>query len=183
MKQTPDGDEIVFRYQSILVPYSSVERDYYVGIGISTDKTTGTVEGFINRDGLHDSMPHIPRRCLQREFDSLECINDLLEMMIDAEHSETEEREAKFGEKMISLDVRFWTDGIAEEKGMIVPKHAAAAGVVKLNRNDSHGIKTTADPIIFNSPMQLLDAIEKLLIREGITLHLSSQTRKYVSTE
>ena len=103
--------------------------------------------------------------------------------MNESQVKELEEQEAKHGEKMISLDVRFWTDGIAETQGMIVPKHAVAAGVVKLNRNDSHGIKTTPDPVIFNTPMQLLEAIEELLIREGITLHLSSTMRRYVSTE
>ena len=103
--------------------------------------------------------------------------------MNESEVKEIEEREAKHGEKMISIDVRFWTDGIAKEKGMIVPKHAVAAGVVKLNRNDLHGIKTTADPVLFNTPMQLLTAIEELLIREGITLHLSSTMRRYVLKE
>ena len=103
--------------------------------------------------------------------------------MNESQVKELEDREAKHGEKMISLDVRFWTDGIAETQGRIVPKHAVAAGVIKLNRNDSHGIKTTPDPVIFNTPMQLLEAIEELLIREGITLHLSSTMRRYVSTE
>ena len=103
--------------------------------------------------------------------------------MNESQVKEIVEREAKHGEKMISLDVRFWTDGIAEKEGMIVPKHAIAAGVVKLNRNDSHGIKTTANPVIFNTPMQLLEAIEELLIREGITLHLSSTMHRYVSKE
>ena len=103
--------------------------------------------------------------------------------MHESQVKEIEEREAKHGEKMISLDVRFWTDGIAETADMIVPKHAVAAGVVKLNRNDSHGIKTTANPVIFNTPMQLLEAIEELLIQEGITLHLSSTMRRYISKE
>ena len=75
--------------------------------------------------------------------------------MNESEVKEIEEREAKHGEEMISIDVRFWTDGIAEKDGMIVPKHVVAAGIVKLNRNDSHGIKTTADPVIFNTPIQL----------------------------
>ena len=103
--------------------------------------------------------------------------------MNESQVTEIEERKAKHGEKMISLDVRFWTDGIADTQGMIVPKHAVAAGVVKLNRNDSHGIKTTPNPVVFNTPMQLLTAIEKLLIREGVTLHLSSTMRRYVSKE
>lgn len=103
--------------------------------------------------------------------------------MAESTVKEIEEREAKWGEKMISLDVRFWTDGIAETENMIVPKHALAAGVVKLNRNDAHGIKTTSNPIPFNTPLQLLEAVEELFIREGITLHLSSTMRRYFSDE
>ena len=82
--QTPNGDEIAIRRQSILVPYHNVPRDYYVGVGISRDKITGTVEGFIHRTGLHPSGPEIQRPCHQREFDSLEYIGDLLEIMPEA---------------------------------------------------------------------------------------------------
>lgn len=85
--QTPDGDEISIRFQSILVPCDNEPRDYYVGVGISRDKKIGTVEGFIDRDGLHPSEHYIPDPCLQREFGSLKCISDLLEMMPEAENS------------------------------------------------------------------------------------------------
>ena len=85
--QTPDGDEISIRFQSILVPCDNEPRDYYVGVGISKDKTIGTVEGFIDRDGLHPSEHYIPDPCLQRKFGSLKCIGDLLEMMPEAENS------------------------------------------------------------------------------------------------
>jgi hypothetical protein len=33
-----------------------------------------------------------------------------------------------------------WTDGIAESKGRIQPKHCWDAGVIKIQRNDTHGI-------------------------------------------
>jgi hypothetical protein len=35
-----------------------------------------------------------------------------------------QDREAKYSERMIEVKVRFWTDGIAEGKGIIRPKHA-----------------------------------------------------------
>ena len=103
--------------------------------------------------------------------------------MDESQVKEIEEREAKRGEKTISLNVRLWTDGIAEKDGMIVPKHAVAAGEVQIRKNESHSIKPTGKPVIFNTPMQLLKAIEELLIRERITLHLSSTMRGYVSKE
>ena len=84
--QTPDGNEISIRFQSILVPYDNEPKDYYVGVGISKDKVTGTVEGFIDRDGLHPSEHYITDPCLQRKFESLKCIGDLLEMMPEAEN-------------------------------------------------------------------------------------------------
>ena len=36
--------------------------------------------------------------------------------------SSAEDRDARFGERMIELKVRFWTDGIAEGKGRIRDK-------------------------------------------------------------
>lgn len=84
--QPPDGNEISIRLQSILVPYDNEPKDYYVGVGISKDKKTGTVEGFIHRAGLHPSEDYIPDPCLQRKFESLKCIRALLEMMPEAEN-------------------------------------------------------------------------------------------------
>ncbi len=87
--QTCDGQTVdvkASKFQSIVVPYNNKPRDYYVGVGISTDKTIGTVEGFIHRDGLKPSESNIPDPCLQRKFESLKCIEDLLEMMPEAEN-------------------------------------------------------------------------------------------------
>jgi hypothetical protein len=50
-------------------------------------------------------------------------------------------QEAKHGEKMIEVKLRFWTNDIAEKKGDVIPKHAWSSGVVRVERNDSHGIK------------------------------------------
>ena len=91
-----------------------------------------------------------------------------------------EEREAKHGEKMISVDVRFWTDDIADGENMVIPKTGWTHGVVKINRNDSHGIKQSGNPIPFNSLMELPAKIEELLIREGITLRRNSNMRRYI---
>ncbi len=91
-------------------------------------------------------------------------------------------REAKWGKRMIELKVRFWTDNIAQGKGMIHPKHAWASGVVRIERNDFHGI-VPEDPLHFNSMMEIGTAIEKVLIQHGIKIHASSRMRKYLLPE
>jgi len=90
-----------------------------------------------------------------------------------------ESREAKFGERMIEVKVRFWTDGIAEGEGQIVPKHAWTSGVVRMGRNKSHNIKTK-NPRPFNSLMDLPRIVEMVLIDHGVKLHRIGKTAKYV---
>jgi len=63
-------------------------------------------------------------------------------------------REAKCGERMIEVKVRFWTGQIAEGEGQILPKHAWTSGVVRMERNESHSI-IPKDPRPFNSLMEL----------------------------
>jgi hypothetical protein len=98
---------------------------------------------------------------------------------MEAEIRAIEEREAKYGQKMIEVKVRFWTDSIAETKGNIEPKRAWSSGVVRIQRNPNHGI-TPGSPIPFNSLMDLTAKIEKLLIQQGITLLPSRVMRKYM---
>lgn len=83
---------------------------------------------------------------------------------------------------MIEVRVRFWTDKIAEEKNKVIPGHAWTGGVVMLERNASHGI-APLEPLPFNSLADLPGKIEKLLIAQGVTLHLSSRERKYLVSE
>ena|ERR1700732_4219096 len=89
------------------------------------------------------------------------------------------ERTAKHGEKRICVKVEFWTEKLAREAGKIRPKNARTSGTVRMQRNDAHGIKT-GNPIPFLSLMEIPSAIEKLLIREGVTLHLNPKMKKYV---
>jgi hypothetical protein len=89
-------------------------------------------------------------------------------------------QEAKWGEKMIEVKVRFWTNNIAEEKGKIRPRHAWASGVVRIDANRAHGIRPTK-PIPFHSLMDLSAVIEKVLISHGITLHAPRKMQKYVA--
>ncbi len=88
-------------------------------------------------------------------------------------------REAKSGERMIEVRVRFWTDEIAEGEGRIIPKHAWTSGVVRMQRNESHGI-VPKNPRPFNSLMGLSQVIEKVLIEHGIALHRIGKMVKYI---
>lgn len=90
-----------------------------------------------------------------------------------------EDREARHGEKMIELKVRFWTDEIAEGKGRIRPKHAWTRGIITIERNDPHGIVPKRG-CPFNSLMELPATVEKVLIDHGIKLHLYSKMDRYI---
>ena len=90
------------------------------------------------------------------------------------------EVEAKYGDKMIELTIRFWTDSIAEAEGKVRPKHAWAAGVVSMQANKSHGI-APIKPIPFHTLMDLPAVIEKVVMQAGIQLHPGRKMQKYVS--
>jgi hypothetical protein len=88
---------------------------------------------------------------------------------------------APHGEKMIEVKVRFWTNNIAGQ-GKIVPKAARTAGVVRIERNDAHGIKPRK-PLPFNTLAEIPAAIERTLIDHGIVLQPSRKMRKYISNK
>ena len=71
---------------------------------------------------------------------------------------------------MIVMEIRFWTDKIAEGKDKVKPKNAWTAGVVQMSKNDLHGIKPKP-PINFNSLTHLGATVEECLRKNGITLH------------
>ena len=90
------------------------------------------------------------------------------------------EKEAIQGKKMIEIKLRFWTDEIAESKGKIIPKHCWDTGVVRIARNDLHGITPDA-PIPFNSLLEILSKIEKVLENHKIKLHRGGKAKRYYS--
>ena len=75
--------------------------------------------------------------------------------------ADIEAKKAPHGEKMIEVKFRFFTNAIAVEDGKIVPKHAAA-GVVRIERNEAHGI-TPGSPKPFHSLFNI-SLIERVLI-------------------
>jgi len=96
--------------------------------------------------------------------------------------SEVVAKVAKHGQKMVEIKIRFWTDDIAAEKEKVVPKHAWTANVVRIERNNAHGI-TPSQPVPFNSLLDLGTAIEKVLVGHGVVLHSSTKMKKYFAGE
>jgi len=90
-----------------------------------------------------------------------------------------ESHEAKLGEKMIEIRVRFWTDELAEKARQIMPKHAWTSGVVRMARNESHDIRPK-NPRPLNSLMDLPRIIEMVLIEHGIKLHRLGKMAKHI---
>ena len=80
---------------------------------------------------------------------------------------------------MIEVEVRFWTNDIAEGKGRIKPRHAWTIGAVRMERNESHGI-IPGYPRPFNSLMEIPVLIEKILMEHEITLHRDKKMEKYI---
>jgi hypothetical protein len=81
--------------------------------------------------------------------------------------------------KMISIEIKFWTNDINPDGG-VMPKHAWDAGMIKLHMNDRHGIPSTPTKP-FHSLMQINNVIEDLLIENGIKLHHSRLSNIYYS--
>jgi hypothetical protein len=94
--------------------------------------------------------------------------------------SEIEAAEARHGERMIEVRLRFWTNDIAEGDGMIIPKHAWSSGVVRIQPNASHGIQPSS-PRPFHSLLDVGAVIERVLIEYGIKLHPSRRMKRYLS--
>ena len=89
--------------------------------------------------------------------------------------------EAHRGERMIEVKLRFWTNGIARGEGNVRPRHAWSGGVVRMERNETHGIKPK-NPKPFHSLLDVGAVIEKVLIQHGIQLHPGRRMRKYFSS-
>ena len=78
---------------------------------------------------------------------------------------------------MIVLELRFWTNNIADRG--ILPKHAWSSGMVRLRANPSHGIKSRRTRP-FHTLADMPATVERVLIDHGIVLHPSPKMRKYV---
>src|SRR5437868_6626914 len=79
-------------------------------------------------------------------------------------------RERADDNKMISVEIKFWTNKIAENKGDIIPRVAREAGVIKVLSNSRHGIKGNVKPIPFHSLPHLSVKLEDALVENEIEL-------------
>jgi hypothetical protein len=86
------------------------------------------------------------------------------------------------GNRMIQVNLLFWTNDIAAASGGLVPKHAWSSGIVRLERNSAHGIGAGQE-VFFHSLMDITAQIERLLLSNGIMLHPGRKMSKYVSTK
>lgn len=94
--------------------------------------------------------------------------------------SPTRDRKANRNERTIELKIRFHTDKLSDRgSGWIIPKHAWEVGKVEIIRNQSHGI-VPSEIASFTSLMELPRAIEKILVKHEIKLHLSRHMAKYL---
>jgi hypothetical protein len=94
--------------------------------------------------------------------------------------SDAASRDAAQGERMIKVKLRFWTNDIAEE-GKVVAKHAWSAGVIRMERNNTHGIHPWSTKTVSLAAGHRCSD-RKTLLEHGVLLHPSRRMRKYVMT-
>jgi len=90
-----------------------------------------------------------------------------------------EPREAKQGEKMIEIKLRFWTDGIARKRGQVITKNAWTSGMISMEKNKSHDIEPGKSRP-FHTLLDIGSVVEKMLIEHGVILHPSRKMKKYI---
>ena len=91
----------------------------------------------------------------------------------------SDEMVAPHGEKMIEVNLRFWTNNIAKGGNKIKKKHCWDRGIVRFTKNNSHGIDPLKS-IKFNSIAEIPSVIEKVFISHKIKVHRSPKSKKYL---
>ena len=76
-------------------------------------------------------------------------------------------------EKTVTITVRLWSDQITPE---MRPKHIVSSGTIYLRRNKTHDVKPATD--FFGTLQEIPFRIEKLLKKNGITLHPSKTAER-----
>ena len=84
--------------------------------------------------------------------------------------------------KMISIEIKLWTDGLAATAGAVRPKHAWSGGMVYVPSNALHGIKASKTKP-FNSMADLAVVIEDAIIAHGIKLHPGTKMKLYMAED
>lgn len=72
-------------------------------------------------------------------------------------------------DKVIKIEVHFWTNGILPDKKKRIPKVACDYGTIHILKNQGHGIKRSK-PIHYGALTELPAVIEKAFAERGIRL-------------
>jgi hypothetical protein len=85
----------------------------------------------------------------------------------------------KWGERMIEVKIKFFTNDIAPEgKGKrIKPKTCWDSGFIVMERNGLHEI-TPSNPVPFNSLQKMMGKLEDVLIAHGIEMRHGNMSKK-----
>ncbi len=102
-------------------------------------------------------------------------IRNHIRPQVDAVSMPVEEKTAKHGEKTIRVSLKFWTDGIASEKGKVVPGYCWEGGFVNVEANPTHGLRAT-QPVPFNTFDELVPMLVSVLDDAGV--HILFNPRK-----
>lgn len=87
------------------------------------------------------------------------------------------EKRVAHGNKLIKIEVRFWTDAIASDEKSLIPRVAWDSGTIHILKNQGHGIKGSKS-IPFNSLSELQPTIEATFKKSGIILLHSRKYRR-----
>jgi len=85
------------------------------------------------------------------------------------------EKKVEHGDKVIKIEVHFWTNDIASDEKRRIPKVAWDSGTIHILKNEGHGIKRS-EPIHFNSLSELQSTIETAFKKRRMSL---LHSRKY----
>jgi len=76
-------------------------------------------------------------------------------------------------ERMICLELRFWTNGLVKRPGHVIPRHCKSAGMIHFQGNKTHGFRhgqPVPSGVPFHSISEISVAVEKLLVKGGVTV-------------
>lgn len=97
------------------------------------------------------------------------------DLIVGKMREKTGEKEVEYGDKVIKIEVHFWTHGIVSDEEKRIPKVAWDSGTIHILRNDGHEIERS-EPIHFESLSELQPTIEASFKERGMSL---LHSRKY----
>ena len=104
-------------------------------------------------------------------------MSKVLNHIIQLLREERGEKTVKHGERTIKIELHFWTNDIASERGKVVPKVCWDSGMIHVLKNEGHGIERLG-PVPFNSLSELELKLEEAFKKAGIVV-LKSKEKPY----